>query len=369
MCNGRYLTAGADDSNLGQLLETSAAVGRRRAPPRRQIRPLGRLRLLAGAAADSVRAAEFPAWRGGALRVRAAASAGARELVERPVENAGSTGLPGVAAGRTRTRGNAVRESAMARRRATIAAATTKAPTASSPPTRLRREPTTAAMRSPTQGKYEEAIAAYDATLRANPHDEDAAFNKALLEKLRDKKQSGENDNNESQRNRDQAQSDQSREQNSSGNPNQEESQSRSERAGEQAPGNEAAEVRSGTSAAERRREAADGRARSPARRTTRRARAMAAARARRPVRPAAAQIPVRDERAAAQRRAGSARPGADLVKAALIALLGAAAPLDGARAIRCERRHHDDFRSRHAPPDAARRWHESHVEPRLRSA
>ena len=77
--------------------------------------------------------------------------------------------------------------------------------------------------------KYDEAIAAYDATLRAKPDDEDAKFNKALLQKLRDKKQSGENDKNESQRNRDRAQSDQSRDQNSSGNPNQDESQSRSQ--------------------------------------------------------------------------------------------------------------------------------------------
>ncbi len=34
------------------------------------------------------------------------------------------------------------------------------------------------------QGKLEEAIAAYDDTLRASPDDADAAFNKALLEKL-----------------------------------------------------------------------------------------------------------------------------------------------------------------------------------------
>jgi len=76
------------------------------------------------------------------------------------------------------------------------------------------------------QGKYDEAIAAYTATLRANPRDEDAAFNKALLEKLRDRKQAGENDSNESQRNREEAESGQPREQNSSGNPNQEASQS-----------------------------------------------------------------------------------------------------------------------------------------------
>jgi Ca-activated chloride channel family protein len=86
------------------------------------------------------------------------------------------------------------------------------------------------------QGKYEEAIAAYDATLRANPHDEDAAFNKALLEKLREKKQSGGNDNKESQRNRDNAQSDQPREQSSSGNPNQDESQSRSDQQANKRP-------------------------------------------------------------------------------------------------------------------------------------
>lgn len=75
-------------------------------------------------------------------------------------------------------------------------------------------------------GKYDEAIAAYDETLRAKPDDVDAAFNKALLQKLRDKKQSEDGDNNESQRNRDRSQSDQSREQNSAGNSKQEESQS-----------------------------------------------------------------------------------------------------------------------------------------------
>jgi len=82
------------------------------------------------------------------------------------------------------------------------------------------------------QGKFQEAIEAYDETLRATPGDEDAAFNKALIEKLLKQQQSAGNDNQESQHNRDQSQSDQSREQNSSGNPKSDESKSQN---GEQA--------------------------------------------------------------------------------------------------------------------------------------
>jgi Ca-activated chloride channel homolog len=75
------------------------------------------------------------------------------------------------------------------------------------------------------QGRFQDAINAYDATLRATPTDEDAAFNKALVEKLLQKQQSEAQDNKESQRNRDQSQSEQSREQNSAGNPKQDESE------------------------------------------------------------------------------------------------------------------------------------------------
>jgi Ca-activated chloride channel homolog len=76
------------------------------------------------------------------------------------------------------------------------------------------------------QGKLEDAIAAYDETLRTDPHDEDAAFNKDLLEKLLKKQQAEGKDNQESQRNRDQSQSQDSREQNSSSNPKNDESKS-----------------------------------------------------------------------------------------------------------------------------------------------
>ena len=76
------------------------------------------------------------------------------------------------------------------------------------------------------QGKLKDAIAAYDATLEVFPGDEDAAFNKALLEKLLEKQQSAGNKNQESQRNHDPSQADQSREQSSSGNPKSDESKS-----------------------------------------------------------------------------------------------------------------------------------------------
>ncbi len=69
------------------------------------------------------------------------------------------------------------------------------------------------------QGKLKEAISAYDETLRLAPDDADAAFNKALLEKLLEQQQSQDGDNQESQRNRDQSSADQSREKNSADNP------------------------------------------------------------------------------------------------------------------------------------------------------
>ena len=74
------------------------------------------------------------------------------------------------------------------------------------------------------QGKYQDAIDAYDATLRATPGDQDAAFNKALIEKLLKQQQQSADNDKESQRNRDQSQSDQSRDKNSAGNQNDEDS-------------------------------------------------------------------------------------------------------------------------------------------------
>ncbi len=67
------------------------------------------------------------------------------------------------------------------------------------------------------QHKYQEAIQAYDETLRAAPHDKDAAFNKALLEKLLKQQQASSNSNQQSQRNRNQSKSEQSRERSASG--------------------------------------------------------------------------------------------------------------------------------------------------------
>ena len=296
----------------------ATAERRRPASPRGQVRSVGRLGLLAGAAAGAVGAAQLPARRRRIAALRAAAAAGARELVGRPVANDGSAGIQRVAARRPGTRRDAVRESAMARRGAVIAAATSAAPTNISRPMRRRPETTTAATRFAHEGKFDEAIAAYDETLRAKPDDADAAFNKALLEKLL---QTSSNRGATTTRNRSaiatKRKSDQSREQNSAGNPNQDESQGRSQRTGQQATRDEAAEVGAGSS---RTRsddgETADGRTRSTARRKTRRARAMVAARAGRPFRPAAAQIPVRDAPTLAQRRARPPRPGADLVRA-----------------------------------------------------
>jgi Ca-activated chloride channel family protein len=77
------------------------------------------------------------------------------------------------------------------------------------------------------QGKFKEAIAAYEETLRARPNDEDAAFNKALLEKLLAQQQSDGNKNQQSQRNQDQSQSDSMHDQNSGGNSNDDEAMPR----------------------------------------------------------------------------------------------------------------------------------------------
>jgi Ca-activated chloride channel homolog len=71
------------------------------------------------------------------------------------------------------------------------------------------------------QGRLPDAIAAYDETLRQAPDDADAAFNKALLEKLlKQQQQASGNQNQQSQRNRDKSESDESRQQESQSNPN-----------------------------------------------------------------------------------------------------------------------------------------------------
>ena len=65
------------------------------------------------------------------------------------------------------------------------------------------------------QRKYPQAIEAYDDALRAAPGDKDAAFNKALIEKLlKQQQQSRGNSNQQSQRNRGQSSSAQSNDQN-----------------------------------------------------------------------------------------------------------------------------------------------------------
>ncbi len=67
------------------------------------------------------------------------------------------------------------------------------------------------------QRKYPEAIQAYDEALRAAPGDKDAAFNKALIEKLlQQQQQSRGNSNQQSQRNRSQSKSGQSHDQSAS---------------------------------------------------------------------------------------------------------------------------------------------------------
>jgi Ca-activated chloride channel family protein len=88
------------------------------------------------------------------------------------------------------------------------------------------------------QGRFPEAIAAYDATLHATPSDADAAFNKALLEKLlKQQQESGDNKKGqESQQNRDESKSDHSREEQSAANPKTNESQSQSADAAQRKP-------------------------------------------------------------------------------------------------------------------------------------
>jgi Ca-activated chloride channel family protein len=87
------------------------------------------------------------------------------------------------------------------------------------------------------QGRLPEAIGAYEETLRAAPGDADAAFNKALLEKLLEQQQqSSGNEGQESQQNRDDTNSEQSREQQSAENPESRESQSQRADAARKAP-------------------------------------------------------------------------------------------------------------------------------------
>ena len=65
------------------------------------------------------------------------------------------------------------------------------------------------------EGKFKDAIAEYDATLRAVPNDADAAFNKALVEKLLERQQKSNDDGKKAQPNRDRSQSDEPRDRNS----------------------------------------------------------------------------------------------------------------------------------------------------------
>ena len=65
------------------------------------------------------------------------------------------------------------------------------------------------------EGKYEDAIAQYDATLRATPNDADAAFNKALVQELLDRQRRSSKSDATPQHSRDRSQSDDSRRQNS----------------------------------------------------------------------------------------------------------------------------------------------------------
>jgi Ca-activated chloride channel family protein len=64
------------------------------------------------------------------------------------------------------------------------------------------------------EGKYQDAIAAYDATLQATPNDADAAFNKALVEKLLEKQRQANKDATANQRNRDRSQPEDSHDRN-----------------------------------------------------------------------------------------------------------------------------------------------------------
>ena len=65
------------------------------------------------------------------------------------------------------------------------------------------------------QGKYKDAIGEYEATLRAAPNDADAAFNKALVEKLLEQQQRSSKSDKTPQHDPDRSRSDDSREQNS----------------------------------------------------------------------------------------------------------------------------------------------------------
>ena len=65
------------------------------------------------------------------------------------------------------------------------------------------------------EGKYKDAIGEYEATLRAAPNDADAAFNKALVEKLLERQQRSNKSDKTPQHDPDRSQSDDSREQNS----------------------------------------------------------------------------------------------------------------------------------------------------------
>ncbi len=123
------------------------------------------------------------------LRVRPAAAAGARELVERPVENAGSTGLPGVAAGRTGARRQRCSRIRNGKASPTIAAATTKAPIKSSPPTRRLPAATTAATRWRMKESTTKPSPRTTKRCARNPTTKTPHSTRRCCEKLRDKKQ------------------------------------------------------------------------------------------------------------------------------------------------------------------------------------
>ncbi len=231
MCNGRYLTAGADDTNLGQLLDTPlpAADDERRLEGKFDLWsdsgywlallliPFALLNFRRGAVAVFVCVLLPPpahaSWWNDLWQTPD--QLGFQALQEGEPERAGTLfenpQWQGVADYRSGNFGGADQKFA----------------TDASPTGSYNRGNALA-----HQGKLQDAIAAYDETLRAKPDDEDAAFNKALVEKLLEKKQSADKDGQESQNNRDQSQSEQSREQNSAGNPNSDESQPRK---GEQA--------------------------------------------------------------------------------------------------------------------------------------
>jgi Ca-activated chloride channel family protein len=226
MCNGRYLTAGADDSNLGQLLETSlpSADDGRRLEGKFDLWadygywlallliPFALLNFRRGAVALFVFVLMPPP----------AHASWWSDLWKTPDQQ----GFPGIAAGRTGTRGVPVRESTVERRRGLSRR-------------RLRRRRSRVLHRHFSGGNLQPRQCARPPgevrTKRSRHTPQRCApirATKTLLSTRRCSRSCAtgskpeRNDSNESQRNREQAESGQPREQNSSGNPNQEASQS-----------------------------------------------------------------------------------------------------------------------------------------------